>query len=91
MLSQNTNNHCYSFSDAEAGDFEEVLSKKAKRQRLQQIEEQRKKMLREKERQDKLLAKRNKTQKRFLKKGLYFFRSFMLFKNKKNFKKYIFF
>lgn len=47
-------------SDTEAGDFEEVLSKKSKRQRLQQIEEQRKKIFREKERQEKILAKRYK-------------------------------
>ncbi|KAI1700268.1 protein PRRC2A [Ditylenchus destructor] len=49
--------------DSEAGDFEEVLSKKAKRQRLQQQEEERRKAQREKERVEKINAKRLSKQK----------------------------
>lgn len=44
------------------GDFEEVLSRKSKRQRIQKQEEERRKLEREKEKQERIFAKRIKQQ-----------------------------
>lgn len=44
----------------EAGDFEEVLSKKQKKLRLLQIEEDRRREQREKEKAERILARKNK-------------------------------
>lgn len=49
-------------SHSEAGEFEEVLSKKSKKIRQQELEEERKRELRERERQEKALARKNKAQ-----------------------------
>lgn len=49
---------------SEAGDFEEVLSKRQKKQRLLQIEEERRKELKEKEKVEKLQAKKKLQQKK---------------------------